>query len=171
MIPVAPCQAIPFDHNTKSNNLDFSRIFIGVDCPTVGIIWSSKPLSTASKAQVVDVSLTSESGGKKGARSSQGVLKMGGMIKREDWEYGREVIREDTVNNLNLFFFFFLFLFLSTDLTRVFKFVCVVDPQKHTNRICIRPSLVVANQTGVITDERGERRGEGRRGRRCSLLL
>jgi hypothetical protein len=61
---VAPAQAVPFDHNMKSNNLDFSRIFIGVDCPPLGIIWTTKPLSTASKAQALDVSITSESGGK-----------------------------------------------------------------------------------------------------------
>eukprot|EP00026_Physarum_polycephalum_P000024 Phypoly_transcript_00024.p1 GENE.Phypoly_transcript_00024~~Phypoly_transcript_00024.p1 ORF type:complete len:3164 (+),score=487.99 Phypoly_transcript_00024:116-9607(+) len=97
VIPVGPAQAVPFDHNMKSNNLDFSRIFIGVDCPPVGVTWTAKAVSTASKAQAVDASIVSESG----------------------------------------------------DKTRVFKFVCVVDPQKHTNRICIRPSFVIANQTGL----------------------
>lgn len=63
VIPVAPGKSVPFDYNMRSNNLDFSRIWIGVNCSTSGIIWSSKPMATTAKAQITDVTLVNTTEG------------------------------------------------------------------------------------------------------------
>lgn len=41
----------------------------------------------------------------------------------------------------------YLFIYL-IEKTRVYKLIAVVDPQKHSNRINVRPQFVIANQTG-----------------------
>lgn len=60
VISVPPHQSVPFDHNMWSNNMDFSRVWIGVDVSEGTQIWSDKPISTAAKAQVSDLTMSAD---------------------------------------------------------------------------------------------------------------
>lgn len=113
VIPVSPGKSVPFDFNMRSNNLDFSRIWVGIDSIN-GITWTAKPMSTTAKSQITDITLIDE---------------IDGML-------------------LNHYFICFVLINV-IDKMRVNKFIAVVDAQKNSNKICIRPQFVIANQTGL----------------------